>query len=132
MKYFTLSEFACKGDADYQYSHCGCGFSLPTHGMHPDLLEILELARAKAGKPIHITSGYRCPVHNANTDGAASNSYHMRGMAADSWCEGYDVYEYKAILRAAMEALGIQGGLQEYPDSGFVHVDCRGYWAEWC
>lgn len=132
MKYFTQEEFACKGDADYQTEHCGCGFSLPEQGMHPALLDILELARDKAKRPIHITSGYRCQIHNTNTDGAASNSYHMRGMAADSWCEGYDVYEYREILKSAMEALGIAGGLQEYPELGFVHVDCRGYWAEWC
>lgn len=132
MQYFTLDEFACKGDDEYQDTHCGCGFSLPEQGMYPDLLDILDLARAKANSPIHITSGYRCPVHNANTSGAATNSYHMRGMAADSWCEGYDIYAYKAILKSAMEALGLEGGLQEYPEAGFVHVDCRGYWADWC
>lgn len=132
MQYFTLDEFACKGDDEYQDTHCGCGFSLPEQGMHPDILDILDLARAKANSPIHITSGYRCPVHNANTSGAATNSYHMRGMAADSWCEGYDIYAYKAILKSAMEALGLEGGLQEYPEAGFVHVDCRGYWADWC
>lgn len=121
MKHFTLDEFACK--------HCR---ELPSQGMHPDLLAVMELAREKANSPIHITSGYRCQVHNANTPGAASNSYHTRGMAADSWCEGLDVYAYKALLLECMNELGLQGGLQEYPDAEFVHVDVRGYWAEWC
>lgn len=121
MKHFTLDEFACK--------HCR---ELPSQGMHPDLLAVLELARGKANSPIHITSGYRCPTHNANTPGAASNSYHTQGMAADSWCEGLDVYAYKALLLECMNELGLQGGLQEYPDAEFVHVDVRGCWAEWC
>lgn len=121
MKHFTLDEFACR--------HCR---ELPDQGMHPDLLAVLDLAREKTSSPIHITSGYRCPAHNANTPGAAPDSYHTKAMAADSWCEGLDVYAYKELLHACMKELGLQGGLQEYPDAEFVHVDVRGYWAQWC
>ena len=34
-------------------------------------------------KPININSGYRSPKTNANTEGAAKNSYHLKGRAID-------------------------------------------------
>ena len=44
--------------------------------------ELLEPARAVIGKPIHITSGYRCLALNRAVGGVAQ-SYHVRGLAAD-------------------------------------------------
>lgn len=51
--------------------------------------KILEPAREKLGKPIRITSGYRCPQLNKLVGGAA-NSYHMKGMAADLHVECFE------------------------------------------
>jgi uncharacterized protein YcbK (DUF882 family) len=118
-KYFHDYEFFCH--------HCG---ALPPGGIDAALLKVLDMAREDAGSPINVTSGYRCPAHNAAI-GGASQSYHMRGMAADVFSNDLDVYRLKAILKAAMIRCGIAGGLQEYPD-GFVHVDARGWWSEWC
>ena len=42
----------------------------------------LELVRIALGRPIIITSGYRCPALNARVGGAA-NSAHTRGLAVD-------------------------------------------------
>ena len=42
----------------------------------------LELVRIALGRPIIITSGYRCPALNARVGGAA-NSVHTRGLAVD-------------------------------------------------
>ena len=44
--------------------------------------EVLEPARRVLGEPIHITSGYRCLALNRAV-GGVSQSYHMRGLAAD-------------------------------------------------
>ena len=41
-------------------------------------------------KPININSGYRSPKTNANTEGAAKNSYHLKGRAIDISMEGMD------------------------------------------
>lgn len=43
---------------------------------------VLEPARQFYGKPIHITSGYRCPAVNRLAKGK-DNSQHLRGEAAD-------------------------------------------------
>ena len=68
-KYFKREEFACK---------CGCG----TNEIVDQFIEQLDDARAIAGVPFHITSGYRCPDHNKSV-GGASESAHTSGMAAD-------------------------------------------------
>lgn len=43
---------------------------------------ILDPLREAFGKPIYVTSGYRCPRLNAAVGGVA-NSNHMKGLAAD-------------------------------------------------
>ena len=121
MSYFSLDEFKCK---------CGKG-CLPPQGIDPQLIAVLNEARKDAGTPIYITSGYRCPDHN-RACGGATKSYHMTGKAADVYSDDFDVHQLKAILKAAMVRLGVQGGLQEYVEQEFVHVDTRGYWAAWC
>ena len=45
----------------------------------------LEEVRTRLGKPVTITSGYRCPALNAAI-GGAKDSQHMRGEAADFIC----------------------------------------------
>jgi uncharacterized protein YcbK (DUF882 family) len=118
-KHFEDQEFECR--------HC---HALPEGGIDNRLLEVLDAAREAAGGPICVTSGYRCPAHNAAVGGAAQ-SYHMRGMAADVYSDTLDVRALAAVLKAAMIRLGVAGGLQVYADSGFVHVDVRGWWASW-
>lgn len=44
--------------------------------------DILEPIRQRYGKPIIVTSGYRCPLLNKIV-GGAKNSCHMSGQAAD-------------------------------------------------
>ena len=108
--------------------HCGC---LPDYGMDRRLLTVLDLARREAKQPIYVTSGYRCTTHNSAV-GGAKESYHMRGMAADVFCEGLAPKDLAEIIRAVMIRSNLSGGLQAYGENGFVHVDCRGYWATWC
>ena len=123
-KFFKEGEFACKCGGKY----CN-GF--PVNNIDDRLLAILDEARADAGAPIIITSGYRCPTHNANI-GGAKDSYHTRGMAADVCCAGVSPKNLAALIRAVMVRKGLQGGLQNYDKEGFVHVDTRGQWARWC
>jgi uncharacterized protein YcbK (DUF882 family) len=118
-KHFSRDELACR--------HCG---RLPEGGMDKTLLAVLDAAREAAGGPIYVTSGYRCPAHNEAV-GGAPQSYHVKGMAADVYSDALDVYALAAVLKGVMIRLGVKGGLQEYPEQGFVHVDVRGWWASW-
>lgn len=70
--------------------------------VHPKLLEGMEYIRNRTGgRAITITdsggSGYRCPAHNAETPGAAANSLHRYGLAADLHCNGLSPSQLAAI-----------------------------------
>ncbi|WP_213664094.1 DUF882 domain-containing protein [Stutzerimonas stutzeri] len=91
--------------------------------MSPKLIDLLYIIQAylKAnGKPyiIHITSGYRTLEHNKRLRGAASNSLHMQGLAADITVPGIPVSELSKLVKA----IGV-GGVGIYPRKNFVHVD---------
>ena len=102
---FQVKEFACKDGTDTVY-------------IDLDLVSSLQKIRDHFQSPVIISSGYRSPAHNANTPGAAKNSYHVKGQAADIYINGVsplDVAKYA-------ESLGMNGiGLYE----SFTHVDTR-------
>ena len=74
-------------------------------------------AAGGAGR-VEILSGYRTPASNAALPGAARDSYHMYGRAADIRVDRMTVEETAALMRR----LGV-GGVGYYPAAGFVHVD---------
>ena len=71
IRYFRASEFRCR--------HCG------EIVIESRVIEILERLRIYFGKPIVITSAYRCRVHNKRV-GGVPNSAHTRGYAVDIKC----------------------------------------------
>jgi uncharacterized protein YcbK (DUF882 family) len=82
----------------------------------PRLIEVLEGIHTWAGIPMTITSGFRCPAHNAAV-GGKPNSAHLRGEAADFFVSGSQD-RFKFLEAAFMgEALRIGIG----PD--FIHID---------
>lgn len=108
---FRASEFLCKGT--------GCC----THGQIDDkLVQILQKIRDHFGKPVHISSAYRCSAWNKRV-GGVSNSYHCYGQAADIKVEG----TAPAEVAKYAESIGVLGiGLYETnADGHFVHVDTR-------
>lgn len=101
-KNFNEREFSCP--------HCRQVFVVP------DLITKLQALRDNIGKPITVTSAYRCPVHNKNI-GGAKQSRHMQGQAADIVVQGMT----PAQVAQAAERVGF-GGIGVYK-SGFTHVD---------
>ena len=89
----------------------------------PRLLDTLCELRVllETDQPIELISGYRPPVTNAKLrsegHGVATNSLHMKGMAADVRIPGRNL----ARLRDA--ALSLKAGGVGYYPSQFVHVD---------
>jgi len=114
--HFQLSEFASKD-----------GATTPLKVQH-QLLELarnLEIIREAVNAPIHINSGYRSPAHNRAV-GGASNSYHVRGMAADIVVRGKSPGQvFSVILDLMDDHIITPGGLHQYPT--FVHYDIRGW-----
>ena len=110
-KNFQYKEFDCHGQ--------GC---CSTTIIDEKLVEYVQQIRDHFGKPVTITSPYRCEVHNRRV-GGATKSYHMRGQAADIVVQGVSSRE---VAKYA-ESIGILGiGLYETSDDGyFTHIDTR-------
>ena len=114
-KNLSRSEFACKGKT------CGCSQDTIDY----KLVEIIQDVRDHFGKSVTITSGNRCPIHNAEIGGAKS-SQHLLGRAGDVQVSGVDagdVYEYVDGKYPTSLGLG------KYKT--FTHIDTRNLMARW-
>ena len=108
---FSSNEFDCHGS--------GCCAQTE---VDEKLVKYVQAIRDHFGKAVHVSSGYRCSVHNKNV-GGATGSRHVKGMAADIYIDGVAPVE---IAKYA-ESIGILGiGLYETSKDGyFVHIDTR-------
>lgn len=103
MRYFKAEEFRCK---------CGCGKT----DMDPTVIARLDELRGMFGKAVVITSGYRCPDHNARV-GGKQNSAHLFGKAAD-------IAVFNSSDRFRLLQLAFACGFRRIGvASGFLHYD---------
>lgn len=115
-KNFNRSEFQCS---------CGCG----QQSVDTELAEKLQLIRDKVDRPLKITSGYRCILHNAAV-GGSSGSKHRYGMAADWRTKNRSINP--VALGILAQAVGFGGiGIYWHSRGAFVHADTRGTKATW-
>lgn len=113
---FTQLEFQCP---------CGCSLQM----VDPELAEKLQLIRDKLGKPIKITSGYRCLTRNQQA-GGGTNSRHRYGMAADWRTLNRSVNP--VALGIIAQAVGFGGvGIYWHSKGAFCHADTRQAKATW-
>lgn len=110
-KNFQFKEFDCQGKG------C-CSKTI----IDEKLVAYVQQIRDHFGKPVTITSPYRCEVRNKRV-GGATKSYHMQGRAADIVVQGVSSRE---VAKYA-ESIGILGiGLYETSADGyFTHIDTR-------
>lgn len=107
MKHFHLAEFECR---------CGCGRA----EMNPIFLGALDKLRERFGKPMVVTSGYRCPSYNSKVSTTGPHGPHTTGKAADIAVERGDAYQ---LLKLAMED-GFTGiGVKQHGGGRFLHLD---------
>lgn len=81
MKYFTVAEFVRSETADRR----GIDNRLPKEllpNVQALITNVLDPLREAWGKPITVTSGYRCEALNKAVGGSATSD-HMKGCAAD-------------------------------------------------
>lgn len=76
IRYFTRAEFKCKCGGRYCNGY-------PAE-MDPEELRVVDEIRRRAGVPLRVNSGLRCPGWNADPSvGGAANSLHTTGRAVD-------------------------------------------------
>lgn len=110
--------------------------------------EVARLATTAGGRAVEprlsINSGFRAPAYNAGVQGAAGNSRHQYGDAADVRIDVNGDGRFSAaelrLVRKAVEAVekahpDLAGGMGLYTSSRFsqpyVHIDARGTRARW-
>lgn len=81
MKYFTLNEFYKSATAD-QYKIDNTPNEDAVKNIEALVAMILDPLREAWGRPIYVTSGYRCPELNKRVKGS-NTSQHKTGQAAD-------------------------------------------------
>jgi len=108
-KHFKEYELKCR---------CGCEFP----GMVDGFMEKLELMREDIGKPLTLSSAYRCPEHNDNVSGTGRDGPHTTGRAVDILCSGVLASEVlEAATIAGMTGYGIKQNGPHH--KRFIHVD---------
>ena len=102
--HFNRAEFTCK---------CGCGFDRVSR----DLVDLLEASRTATGLSYRITSGCRCPKHNAS-EGGMFDSDHLTGEGADIQC-----------MNSSSRLILLRDFIQKFTrigiGKGFIHVGVR-------
>lgn len=104
-KHFKRREFAC---------HCGCDFDT----IDTATLALLEEIRQYFDTPVIVTSGARCPQHNADV-GGVPNSQHVLGRAADIQVRGVS----PSRVADWVETHHPSASVGRY--NSFTHVDTR-------
>ena len=107
---------------EYQCPHCG---ELPPtfNGelllVYSQLFDDFSVIRGQWGKAIPISSGYRCPKHNASIGGALLSA-HIFGLALDLDVNPDEVDDLNSLIEEV--ASHLRRG--KYTEAGsFIHID---------
>jgi zinc D-Ala-D-Ala carboxypeptidase len=115
---FRPAEFACRGAPEFASLRISVS-----------LLDRLQALRERVGRPMVVTSGYRSAGYNATLVGAAKNSTHVQGLAADISMGNFlgdEALFYREALSLGFTGFGF------YPEyrNIFMHLDLgpRRWW----
>ncbi len=105
---FTADEFKCR--------HCGA------HIIIPEFMDKLQAVRTEYGKPMKITSGYRCSQHNSAVSDTGLTGPHTTGRAVDIQVSGKDALRLLVLaVKHGFTGIGVkQHGLF---GARFLHLD---------
>lgn len=105
-KWFKFEEFACR--------HCGANL------MNHQFIDELDELRSRAGHPLIVSSGYRCPAHNQAVSSTGPHGPHTTGRAVDIRIDRERAYR---LLKIAMELNFTGIGVQQKGSIRFMHFD---------
>jgi hypothetical protein len=119
---FNLREFACKDGTPYVAGlvrEQGLSKDQAQRRARELAIRLERVRKAGGDRRLILNSVYRTVAHNAKQPGAAKNSSHLRGFAADMQPPtGVSLETHRQHVRAAFEA-----GVGFYPRGNFVHGD---------
>jgi uncharacterized protein YcbK (DUF882 family) len=127
IKHFSADEFT----SYFNRTRNGTRNSYPAQAKWSAILPTLRIVdklRAHFGRPIVLLSSYRSPAYNKAISGA-SRSFHCDFIALDIAVAGKSPKQVIDVLRAWRKEGRFTGGLGLYDT--FVHIDTRGYNANW-
>jgi uncharacterized protein YcbK (DUF882 family) len=106
--YYTVEELACRH----------CGLNLMDHEFMLKMVAIRDLL----GFSLPVSSGYRCPVHNAAVSSTGDDGPHTTGKAVDI---AISYQSARALVTTALEMGFLGVGIKQHgPVSGrMVHLD---------
>jgi uncharacterized protein YcbK (DUF882 family) len=109
-KHFRAKEFECR---------CGC---CARQVLDDKLISMLDEVRDLVGRPVRITSGFRCAKHQDDLrkqglETAVGKSSHENGQAADLSCPDMAALEKACLQVFAQYSVGVA--------KAFIHVDVR-------
>ena len=109
-QFFSKEELQCR---------CGkyCDYACP---MDADFIQRLDDLRDQYGKSLIVTSGYRCPEHNAAVSSTGTSGPHGSGKAIDFGVSRGDGH---ALLKIAMDMNFSGIGIAQKGSGRLIHLD---------
>jgi len=105
-------------DKELSCSHCG------ENKFDQKTLDALQELREAIGKPIKLSSAYRCPAYNNTVSGSGKSGPHTTGCAVDILCSGkgaHEILTFAMIRSSIWKGIGVsQKGEHK---SRFLHLD---------
>lgn len=125
MKYFTIGELV-KSDIADQYGINNRCTSEQAGNLKRLIDTVLDPLREAYGKPINISSGYRCEeLNNHPKIRGSKTSDHLKGMAADIYGTPWTAEENKRLFELAQELNLPFDQLIDENDMRWVHISHR-------
>lgn len=127
MKYFSIAEFLRSDEAEkHQVKNIpdDAQLSQVLGNIKALVLNILDPLRARVGRPIIITSGYRSQRVNELV-GGSKTSQHLTGQAADFHVQGYTPQQMDVVYQTIQMCFDFDQ-LIFYPSKIIIHVSWDG------
>lgn len=127
MKYFSIAEFLNSDAAEkYQVSNMPADEELLAvlNNINALVNNVLDPLRARIGRPVIITSGYRSQRVNELV-GGSKTSQHLTGKAADFHVQGYTPQQMDVVYQTIQMCFNFDQ-LIFYPSKNIIHVSWNG------